>query len=182
MRIGRAEEKDIDHYAARRRVAADRGARVGVADPRRGRPDEPDEGDELLGPAGGAPAPAGEDAPARPGPRPRPAANARRFDGLRQALNAGGASAAATAARAAKAAQARQREQDEILAALEETVGPMTDEWLDKIRLAVNEAPDLESLAARVVELFPTLVDTSPRRSARRSPWAASSRDLSAER
>ena len=45
----------------------------------------------------------------------------------------------------------------EILAALEETVGPITDGWLEKIQRAVNEAPDLESLASRLLEIFPTL-------------------------
>ena len=166
VRIGRAEEKDVEHMLRGAELLADRGARVSVSQIRDAVGlDEPDPDDELLGAAGATP-PAGTearpgDAPpqAPPGTRPRQgrqntATNAARFDALRLALNAGGAQGAAAAA---KAAQARQREQDEILAALEETVGPITDGWLDQIRRAVNEAPDLESLAARLLEIFPTL-------------------------
>ena len=161
VRIGRAEEKDVEHMLRGAELLADRGARVSVSQIRDAVGlDEPDEGDELLGPVGGAPSSEEEqddDTETKPPtrkPKPKAASNAARFDRLRLALNAGGAKGAATAA---KAAQARQREQDEILAALEETVGPITEGWLEKIQAAVNEAADLESLASRLVEIFPTL-------------------------
>ena len=72
--------------------------------------DEPDKEDELLGPAIVAPATTTGDEPPADKPPARlvkdKTANAARFDSLRQALNAGGATAAA---RVAKAAQARKQ-------------------------------------------------------------------------
>jgi len=158
LTIGRPEQQNVELMLKVATAIADRGGRVSVSQLRdAGGLDDPSDDDELLGPAARSADASGTDLAADEDSDPAPRNRRERRQQaarLRKAVAAGGAT---VAARSAKAAQARQREQDDILAALEETVGPITDAWLDKIQRAVNEAPDLESLAASMVDLFPTL-------------------------